>query len=174
MSKLSEKLRQLRQLRGMSRQKLAELTGLSVSTILHYEDGTREPGIDMLEIMSDIFKVDLTALADDVSKHEKHIKYFNIKAFCKRDADVIEKLQSVPDVTDYVKALIRQDISQKRNLYVIRRKNKQEYFVRIGSNGHIAFISSRPATFESKQLAQEFIDKKFPKEVRETLTIAAL
>lgn len=62
MPKLSDRLRSLRNSRGLSQQKLADLLGVSKSSINMYERGEREPGLDLIESMADFFNVDLNYL----------------------------------------------------------------------------------------------------------------
>lgn len=62
MSKFPIRLRELRQSRDISMQKLSEYVGKSKSSINMYERGEREPGLDMLEAIADFFNVDLDYL----------------------------------------------------------------------------------------------------------------
>lgn len=62
MAKFNERLRELRNSRGISQQLFADKIGLSKSSINMYERGEREPGIDTLEAMADYFNVDLDYL----------------------------------------------------------------------------------------------------------------
>ena len=62
MSKFSVRLRELRNARGISQQKLADKVGISKSSINMYERGEREPGLDLVEAFADIFNVDLDYL----------------------------------------------------------------------------------------------------------------
>lgn len=62
MAKFNERLRELRNSRGLSQQLFADKIGLSKSSINMYERGEREPGIDTLEAIADFFNVDLDYL----------------------------------------------------------------------------------------------------------------
>lgn len=57
-----ERLRELRVERGMTQPDLATLLGLARSTISQYETGIRQPDIDTLKRMSDIFHVSMDYL----------------------------------------------------------------------------------------------------------------
>ena len=47
------------------------------------------------------------------AKYDKtHCKYFSFKMHLENDADVIEKLSSVPSMQGYIKQLIREDIAR--------------------------------------------------------------
>ncbi len=62
MSKLSQRLRALRMERGLSQQALATTLGLSKSSVNMYERGEREPGVETLEALADLYQVDLDYL----------------------------------------------------------------------------------------------------------------
>ena len=62
MSKLSLRLRELRESKSLSQQKFADYIGISKSSINMYERGEREPGIETLENIADFFNVDLDYL----------------------------------------------------------------------------------------------------------------
>ena len=62
MTKFSNRLRELRQLHGLSQQGLASLVNISKSSINMYERGEREPGLELLETFADFFNVDMDYL----------------------------------------------------------------------------------------------------------------
>ena len=62
MSHFSDKLIELRKARGLSQQQLAEALGLSRSAVGMYETGRREPDMDVLQLLSDYFMVDMNTL----------------------------------------------------------------------------------------------------------------
>ena len=62
MSKFSERLRFLRNKSSISQQNLADIIGISKSSINMYERGEREPGLDTLEAIADYFNVDMDYL----------------------------------------------------------------------------------------------------------------
>lgn len=57
MATYSERIRELRTMRGMSQQDLADLLDLNKVTISQYERGTRKPDLNVLTALSDIFNV---------------------------------------------------------------------------------------------------------------------
>lgn len=63
------RLRELRKSRSMTQPQLAQLLGIAKSTISMYENGRREPDLETLEAIADIFNVDLNSLA---SKKERN------------------------------------------------------------------------------------------------------
>lgn len=60
--RFSEILQDLREDRDVSRKELAAFLNISVSTLGMYEQGRREPNIDMLIKMADYFNVSLDVL----------------------------------------------------------------------------------------------------------------
>lgn len=57
-------LKQLRNKAGMNQEQLAKRLGLSKSAISMYESGSREPSLEILEAIADIFNVDMNTLID--------------------------------------------------------------------------------------------------------------
>lgn len=62
MSQLSINIKKLRENYGYSQPDLAKRLGISRSAISMYENGNREPDLEVLEAMCDIFNVDLNYL----------------------------------------------------------------------------------------------------------------
>jgi len=62
MSKFAERLKELRERRGLSQYKLAELLGVSPSTVAAWEVGRNEPSYDMLRKIADVFEVSVDYL----------------------------------------------------------------------------------------------------------------
>lgn len=58
-SNIASKLRGLRAEKGISREKLAEITGLDNATICRYENATTTQSLDKLIILADFYKVNL-------------------------------------------------------------------------------------------------------------------
>lgn len=57
-------LKKLRLQNGLSQEELGNKLGLGKSTISMYESGQREPSLEMLEAIADIFNVDMNTLTD--------------------------------------------------------------------------------------------------------------
>lgn len=72
MPTFSERLRQLRTEHGWSQQVLANQLKVSKSSINMYERGEREPGIELLESVADIFNVDMDYLIGRSDIPNKH------------------------------------------------------------------------------------------------------
>lgn len=63
----SENLKLLREARNITQQQLADKLEVSRSTIGMYENGSREPDFEMLEIIADFFNVDMGRLIGNLS-----------------------------------------------------------------------------------------------------------
>lgn len=72
--RFANKLISIRQSRGWSQRKLAEVTGFNRSTISMWELGEREPGFDQLNTLSSALNVTVSELIDD-AKNETSILY---------------------------------------------------------------------------------------------------
>lgn len=55
MTKIKERLKRLRKENGVSQKEVADHIGLSVSAYSNYEQGIREPSLDILLKLSDYF-----------------------------------------------------------------------------------------------------------------------
>ena len=62
MSKFSERLAALRRERGLTQAALAERLGISKSAVSMYERGNREPELELLQAMADLFGVSVSSL----------------------------------------------------------------------------------------------------------------
>ena len=62
MSRFSDRLRELRKDRDLTQQALADRLEISKSSVNMYERGEREPGIQTLEAIADLFGVDMDYL----------------------------------------------------------------------------------------------------------------
>ena len=62
MSRFSDRLKLLRKEHELTQQALADRLGISKSSVNMYERGEREPGIQSLEAMADLFNVDMDYL----------------------------------------------------------------------------------------------------------------
>lgn len=68
MSTFSNRLRSLRQERGLTQDELAKSFGISKSTVSMYENGNREPDFETLEMIADFFNVDMNYLLGNQSE----------------------------------------------------------------------------------------------------------
>lgn len=69
---LGQNIKDYRQLRGMTQAQLADAIGCASSTIAMYETGKREPDMDTIEAIADIFNVRKRDLIPDDGKQIPH------------------------------------------------------------------------------------------------------
>ena len=76
MSNLNTRLRMLRKECGLSQQEIANRLSLTKSSVNMYERGEREPGIDVIELLADFFKVDVDFLIGKSEiRRKNHIEF---------------------------------------------------------------------------------------------------
>ena len=88
--KFPERLKAIRDSRGITQRHLSEVLNITISTISHYENGTREPSIEILIQMAEVLNVsvdylvgntDVNILPEEMNKpfagKSVPVKYFN-------------------------------------------------------------------------------------------------
>ena len=85
--KLGERIRLYRMSRGMSQEKLASLVGVKRNTISMYETGKREPDMDVIEALADVFNVSMRDMVPEDKGHDVIIPQEN-----RRILDMYDKL----------------------------------------------------------------------------------
>lgn len=86
----SERLRELRQNKGLSQSQLADALNISKSAISMYELGKREPDLETLEGIADFFNVDINYL---LGKEDGSMYYLDPEA-----AEIAQEVQSRPEL----------------------------------------------------------------------------
>ena len=86
----SERLRELRQNKGLSQSQLSDALGISKSAISMYELGKREPDLETLEDIADFFNVDINYL---LGKEDGSIYYLDPEA-----AEIAQEVQQRPEL----------------------------------------------------------------------------
>lgn len=76
MSKAGERIRECRETQGLSKTRLAERTGLTISAISQFESGERDPNLDSLNKLADALQVSV----DYIMGREEEISDANIRA----------------------------------------------------------------------------------------------
>lgn len=69
------RLKELRDKQKLTQQQAATYLGVSRPTYTRYENGEREPGIEMLKKLADFFKVSIDTLVYHGSVHTEHDGY---------------------------------------------------------------------------------------------------
>ena len=77
---LSERLKELRNSKGLTQKELAEATGLSVASIISYENGLRKPNFKALTVLEEYFGVsgeylNGTITKEDYLQNQKDVHY---------------------------------------------------------------------------------------------------
>lgn len=75
MARIGEIIRVLRIKRGYSQAQLADLMGLKRSAISNYEQGIREPDLDIVEAFADFFDVSVSDLLGRQDETESEMKW---------------------------------------------------------------------------------------------------
>ena len=86
----NERLRELRQNKGLSQSQLAEALNISKSAISMYELGRREPDLETLEGIADFFNVDINYL---LGKEDGSMYYLDPEA-----AEIAQEVQARPEL----------------------------------------------------------------------------
>ena len=86
----SERLRELRQNKGLSQSQLADALNISKSAISMYELGKREPDFETLEGIADFFNVDINYL---IGKEDGSMYYLDPDA-----AEIAQEVQQRPEL----------------------------------------------------------------------------
>lgn len=69
---IGERIKYYRQINNISRQELATKFEISIHTLAKYEQGQREPSIDMITMLSDYFNVSIDELIKGETKNSNN------------------------------------------------------------------------------------------------------
>lgn len=109
----SDRLKELRNARGITQQQLADWTGLSRTRIGNYERGIREPDIVTQEILADFFNVRLDYLMD-----RKKAPITRIPVLGKVIAGI--PIEAVEEILDYEE--ITPDMAKQGDFFALQVK----------------------------------------------------
>lgn len=88
MNEFAIRLKQLRTAQGYTQQQLASLLGISKSAISMYESAVREPELDLIQKMADLFTVDINTLVGTTSESSPELSdspFLNMKKLIARN-----------------------------------------------------------------------------------------
>lgn len=108
MTLFNERLRELRESHNLTQQQLAELVGVSKSSIAMYEQGNREPGYEIEEALADYFNVELDYLrgrSDSTTtiypmRDVKPERKFLMNKIAKADDGKLDKIRKLMELID--------------------------------------------------------------------------
>lgn len=128
---LSDKLKELRKDKGLTQKQLATATGLSLASIISYENGLRKPNFKALTILEEYFGVSGEYLNGTITKKE----YFKKQNVVNNNLDSIyvsmqnfQKMMSCLDSEDqiYVTELFNKFLNYISNIQNIDFENHNE------------------------------------------------
>lgn len=115
MADLSDRIKELREKKGLSLRELADMCGTSKSAINMYERGTRKPKYETLEALADTFNVDMEYLLGrtDIPLSDK----IENPPVLSEDERMFQEL--LAELAEYFKQMSRED--QQLYLALLRR-----------------------------------------------------
>lgn len=96
MSRIGEKIKQVRIDKGMTQDELAIISGISKTAICRYELGQREPRIAQMEAIADALEIPIEELLDLSSDSRKKFSYMSKVAERAREKILAAELEAVP------------------------------------------------------------------------------
>ena len=100
MSTLGQRIRELRNGRGWSQQRLAEMVGVRQKAISSYERGVNVPSAEILVAVAEAFDVSLDYLAQRSNEDAPRVAI--------ADRELLERVQGVDRLPDEERALVKQ------------------------------------------------------------------
>jgi len=102
MSNFSENLKNLRRSKKLTQKELSDITGIPISTIAHYEAGSRIPSVEQLKTLSNFFKVSTDYLLGEADEYvnfwdnlDKEIGEAKLRALAKEVRDYESGVTSI-------------------------------------------------------------------------------
>ena len=117
-NKLGNKIKEIRLEQGMSQDEFAkELGYTSKSTVNKIEKGVNDMSYDKLELLIQKFDLEVNELFDNLAKDANATIYENNKLYKLsvpvNNTEIINKLNSVDNVSEYLIKLIEKDINEQ-------------------------------------------------------------
>ena len=146
--KFGDRLKELREENGLTQKSLAEILGVSTSTLVKYERNEREPKYGNLMEISDYFDVSIDYLlgksthksieSNSFNNTTNFITYDNItdliNVYYKDYGESIYKI-----INDFLSPVVALDFKQLDTLYMLLNLNKE--FIELSTKGLSTFIS---------------------------------
>lgn len=124
----SAKLSAIRKNKGMSQLQLANLTGISRSTLAMYETGKREPNFNQLNLLADKLDVTISELIDDKENEISIIEKMKTRQEEDELAHYLELLRTRPEMKillDTVEGATKEEVEANvRFLEALRGKKE--------------------------------------------------
>lgn len=118
---IGENIKDLRKRKKLTQKQLAELTGVTASTITKYELGSLEPNIDMIKKIAEVLKVDVIELygwdnTQNISKEVNYITHLD-EVFKYNGYDLINSLtEDINEQFEYDVNVLIKFLALKYNL----------------------------------------------------------
>ena len=123
MARIGEIIRVLRIKRGYSQSQLADMLGLKRSAIGNYEQGIREPDLDTVEALADLFDVSVADLMGRNEREYRDDKSGNMNEYLnKEDDELMRELEAIrrdPERRKLFKRASYSDIDEVRQANAI-------------------------------------------------------
>lgn len=120
MAEFKDRLKILRTEMGWSQDCLAYKLGTTRSTIGNYEQGTRNPDIEMLEQIADLFNVDMKYLLGTQEKRTQN----DVLDFFREDGFEISSNEGIPNDIQPNEQYLKAIEIAKRYLFATRKEQK--------------------------------------------------
>ncbi|MCR4815472.1 MAG: helix-turn-helix domain-containing protein [Lachnospiraceae bacterium] len=93
--RIGERIRSIREEKGLSRYDLAETSGLDYDRICKYENGQRKPSDDVIRIMANALHISPLALSDPTTYGEINAMFALFELECIHDLQMVKKNNQV-------------------------------------------------------------------------------
>ena len=93
----------LRRARGLSQRDIGKMIGVTKVSVCGYENGTRTPSLESLELLADIFEVstdyllgrELYVVSDKVTRY--------VGSISEEDIEIIKEIKKMPEIYELMK-----------------------------------------------------------------------
>lgn len=97
------RVKELRRARGLSQRDIGKMIGVTKVSVCGYENGTRTPSLESLELLADIFEVstdyllgrELYVVSDKVTRY--------VGSISEEDIEIIKEIKKMPEIYELMK-----------------------------------------------------------------------